>query len=237
MIILLVIFIILVVVFAKVYINISKKDIENVLSKKQLDGYTSNMPDNIQMCNQILADLDVNNVNVKLSEDKKTTTSFYNVFSKQIILCDNPSANKSFARVLYIAHECIHASQKQIQLKLNFILANINLFFCLAVIVLLWCNVIQESMYLPILGIVLILNMFSFFARNAIESSAVYMSIIKARNYLEKYIELQKVEMIEKEYETIIHKGYTTFVFNLFTTNIALIFLVILSMLFCTYIY
>ena len=237
MIIVLIIYVILLLISAKIYINTGQKDINNILNKEELNKLTIDLPDNISICTEVLKDLEVKDISIKLNEDKKSTTSFYNVFSKQIILCDNVKVSKSFARILFIAHECVHASQKESHLKFNFILANINVAFCIISTILIWCNVITEHLYLTVFGIALILNLFSFFARNAIESSATYMSIIKATNYLRKYIEKENLELVEREYERIINKGYTTFIFSTFTTNIILILLQIISITVCTYIY
>lgn len=232
----LIVFVILTFISIKLYMNMKKSDVNNVLNNSHLDSIAEILPDNISICADILNMLNVKNINVKLNEDKKSENSFYNVFSKDIILCDNDKVNRSYTRVLFIAHECVHASQKQSQLKFNFMLANVNILFCIISTILIWINVIQEPLYLTIFGIALILNMFSFFARNAIESDATYMSILVARRYLEKFIDLENVKIIEKEYEKIISKGYTTFTFSLFTTNIFLILIQVISLLICTYI-
>ena len=49
--------------------------------------------------------------------------------------------------------------------------------FCIISTILVWFNVIKEPIYLGILSITLILNMFSFFARNFKKEAAMYAGL------------------------------------------------------------
>lgn len=236
-IVIIVILVILAFVYMKLYMNMKKKDVEDILNNQELDKMAVDLIDNVSICEQILKMLNVENVNVKLNPDKTSGNSFFNTFSREIILCNNDKVNRSYTRVLYIAHECVHAMQKQAYLKFNFIFANINMLFCIISTILVWFNVIKEPIYLGILAITLILNMFSFFARNVIESDATYMSVLVAKEFLEKFLPKENVETIISKYKQIISNGYSTFSFSLFTTNLSFIFIQVISMLVCTYIY
>ncbi|MBE5821137.1 MAG: hypothetical protein E7311_00930 [Clostridiales bacterium] len=212
--------VILIIITKLIYTEYSAKQLLELTKDEELDNITKGLPNNKEICKQILEQIDNKDVKIDFSVDEKSTTSFYNVFSNTILLANSEIANKSFARLMFISHECWHSKQNKKFLWSNFILANINMIYLFATIVLSILNVISQNIFYILFGIYLILNLFGFFARNIIETEATYMAYIVSKEYLEKNYEDTIVKKITQRYKDILSKGTTNFLFGLFTNNL-----------------
>lgn len=212
--------VILIIITKLIYIKYSAKQLLDLTNDKELEKLTEKLPNNKEICKQVLEQIDNENVEIEFSADEKSTTSFYNVFSNKIILANTEKANKTFARIMFISHECWHSKQNKKFLWNNFIFANIILIYLIITITLCFFNVVNENIFYILFAIYLILNMFGFFARIVIETDATYMAYIISKEYLDKHLDNEIVEKITSKYKDILTKGTTNFLFGLFTNNL-----------------
>lgn len=222
----------LILVTKLIYIQYTNKLLLDLVKNDELDRITKNLPCNKDICNEILNQLDNKNVKIDFCVDKKSTTSFYNVFNNTILLADGKEANETFARVMFISHECWHSKQNKKFLWYNFILANISLVYLFISVLLIWFNLINQNQFYIMFTIYIILNMFVYFARNVIESDATYMAYIISKEYLEKKYNKEIVDKITNKYKEILIKGTSNFLFGLITNNFIMIIVYMLLGLF-----
>ena len=88
---------------------------------KKLNEITNKLPENREICNDILKILGNENVNVK--ENEGNQASLYIAISNSIIIAN---IKNTFTRVQTIAHECLHSVQNRRTLIFNFILSNLK---------------------------------------------------------------------------------------------------------------
>lgn len=221
--------VILIIITKLIYANYSTKELLDLTNDKELDNLTKDLPNNSEVCNNILKEIDnKKDVKIEFSQVDNSTTSFYNVFSNKIILANNELANKTFARFMFISHECWHSKQNKMLLWNNFILANINLIYLIITIILSIFNMINQSIFYILFGVYLILNLFAFFARIVIEAEATYMAYIVSKEYLEKHLNNETTGKITNRYKEILNKGTNNFLFGLLTNNLILIIIYML---------
>lgn len=125
----------------------------------------------------------VDNKTTKMKIEKNIKNSYY-VFLNDIIYLStrHVDSNKKDTRLVLICHECIHSVQSKLLHWVNFILANLELFLFLVVVILKYIFK-QESIVL----IYSVISILSIIVRGVLEIDASIKSINLTRNYLEKY--------------------------------------------------
>ena len=110
--------------------NIKIKDLKKLKEvgyDKDLNKIADKLPENKEICKAILKKLNNEGVNIKESEDNKS--SLYLILTNSILIAN---IKDTFTRVQTISHECLHSVQNKRTLWFNFIFSNVYFiyFFC-----------------------------------------------------------------------------------------------------------
>lgn len=178
------------------FINIKMtNEMKKLASDEAYDEIVSKLPNNKEICEEFQNML---GTNCEIAVDENSKSSAYIFFLNKIILSNTADSKKNFSRILFIAHECVHSVQSKTLHVSNFILKNIVNIFTVLLFVLLCLNKIT----LDICTIYFLISFISFCVNMAMESDAIYRSLILSRKYLEKY----NCTQIADRYEYIIPK-------------------------------
>lgn len=158
---------------------------------KKLNEITNKLPENREICNDILKILGNENVNVK--ENEGNQASLYIAISNSIIIAN---IKNTFTRVQTIAHECLHSVQNRRTLIFNFILSNLYIIYFISIIILTIFKLNPCKIYIGF-GFI-ILGFIQYTIRSYLEMDAM----IKAPVLAEKYIQ-QKNTLINEEQKAI----------------------------------
>lgn len=199
--------------------NEMKKIKEQAIDEKY-DRKIAMLPDNKQVCNELQKMI---NKECEIQLDDNTTSSAYIFFLDKIILSNNEISKKSFSRILFIAHECIHSIQNKNMHIANFTLKNAVNIFTIALFVILFMNKITVDILLTYFLVAFI----SFCINMILETDAIYRSIILARKYLSKY----NLDEIADRYEEIIPKTIKGIYFRYASSYIYVIFIMSISLI------
>ncbi|MCR5146123.1 MAG: hypothetical protein K6B70_02070 [Clostridia bacterium] len=173
------------------------KRIKEIGEDKELNAITNLLPENEQVCKDILSLLGNDKVKVKIGEGN-SKTSLYLVATNSIVIAN---IKDTFTRIQTIAHECIHSVQDKRLLWFNFIFSNIYLIYFVVITVLTLFNKIP---FVNICVLVLVgMSAVLYIVRSHIEADAM----IKARYIAEKYMET-KTDLISKEDIDIVVENY-----------------------------
>ena len=88
--------------------NINLKKIKEIGMEEELNKLSEKYPSNIQICNDMLKKL--KNEEVKIEEDKESTTTLYIAITNKIFIADTKN---SYTRIQTMAHECLHSVQEK----------------------------------------------------------------------------------------------------------------------------
>jgi hypothetical protein len=138
----------------------------------------SALPSNLSICAEMQKMI---GNECKIELDDKTKSSAYIFFLNKIILSNTEKSRISYSRILVIAHECIHSTQKSIFHILNFIFANAMILHDLYTLFLLILNACTEEH----IALSILLTFIHIYFRIFLETDAVYRSVILANKYLE----------------------------------------------------
>ncbi len=178
------------------FINIKMtNEMKKLASDETYDKVIAKLPNNKEVCEEFQKIL---GTNCEIALDSTAKSSAYIFFLNKIILSDTEEARKNFSRILFIAHECVHSVQSKNLHISNFILKNIVNIFTIVLLVLLCMNKIT----LNTLMIYFLISFISFCVNMAMESDAIYRSLILSKKYLEKR---ECIEVADR-YEYIISK-------------------------------
>ena len=158
---------------------------------KKLNEITNKLPENREICNDILKILGNENVNVK--ENEGNQASLYIAISNSIIIAN---IKNTFTRVQTIAHECLHSVQNRRTLIFNFILSNLYIIYFISKIILTIFKLNPCKINIGF-GFV-ILGFIQYTIRSYLEMDAM----IKAPVLAEKYIQ-QKNTLTNEEQKAI----------------------------------
>lgn len=204
----LLIILIYVVRFNKRNIKIIKKIGEN----QELNEITNVLPDNKQICKEILIMLGNESVNVKLGSEN-SQSSLYVVATNSILIAN---IKNTFTRVQTIAHECIHSIQDKRLLWFNFVFSNIYLLYFAVITVLALFNKLP---YTSIFGIILIvMSMLMYFVRSYLEVEAMIKAKFLAKKYMENsenQISKDKIDLVVQNYDKLNDVGVKFYCFKL----------------------
>lgn len=193
---------ILTLIILKFAWNIKIKDIKKIKKlgyNKDLNQITNKLPENKEICKNILKKL--NNEKVKIEEDNNNKTSLYLVLSDSILIAN---IKDTFTRVQTIAHECLHSIQNRKTLIFNFVFSNIY-FIYFIVVCILGILKISKNFETLSLFILIMASFVHYTIRSYLEMDAMTKAKPLAKEYMEEEGSLNKEEQKEilENYEII----------------------------------
>ena len=204
-----------VIIILAVLVRFSKNNlmkIKQIGEDQKLNEITNVLPENKQICKEILKML--NNENVKIKESSENTkSSFFIIATNSILIAD---IKNTFTRVQTIAHECIHSIQDKRLLWFNFIFSNIYLLYFAIIVVLSLFNIITVPNVFAI--ILIMMSILLYFIRSYIETDAMTKARFLSKDYLEKYANVMKqsdIDLIIDNYDKINEHGIKLYNFKL----------------------
>ena len=202
-------------VIYKFIFGINIKRAKKIEENNEVEKITNRFPTNLEIAEEMLQTM--GNKDVKIEEEKETTTSLYIAITNKIIISD---MKQNYGRIQTIAHEVSHSCQDRRLLIGNFVLSNILLVYYLITIILTICGVYNNLLLQ--LFILTLLSFAVFGVRAFLEIDAM----TKSRFLAEKYIHEKNLcnneeeQMILKSYDEINRLGIPFTVDNLFSEAI-----------------
>ena len=174
------------------------KYLKEIQNKEELNGLTAKLPENEEVCKEILKMLDNTSVAVEKNQVEDSSTSLYLVLNNKILI---GNMKQSFVRIQTIAHECIHSIQNRKTLLFHFFLANaVQIYFILS---LFLCFLLkQEVVTWSIFASFVLASLILFCVRYLLEKDAMLRAKDLAKRYLEQQGTLTQteIEKITEEY-------------------------------------
>lgn len=208
------ILVVITIVILKIMLGSNKKIIMQIANNEKINNIVQKLPDNINICKDILKKL--NNEKVKI-EEQENTNCFYFIATDKIIL---NKEKKYFTRVQTIAHECIHSTQNKKILWFNYIFANLLNIFCLITMILTIAGVITQ--YALFSAIILICIVIFYAIRSYLEIEAMTKAKYIAKEYLEEK-QVKETDEIVKEYEKLNDVGIKYTCYKLISSKLYLL--------------
>ena len=159
--------------------NIDLKKVKEIGMEERLNKLSEKYPTNMDICKDILKKL--KNEDVKIEEDKDSTTTLYIAATNKIFIADTKN---SYTRIQTMAHECLHSVQDRKVLMFNFIFSNIYLIYYITIILLTIFKVATNS--LLYLNIFLLLSMAYYMIRAFLENDAMIKAKYLAKEYMQE---------------------------------------------------
>lgn len=188
------------------------KLIRQIGKNSQLNEITNALPENEEVCKQILKMLKNENVNIKVGNDN-SQTSLYVVATDSIFIAN---IKNTFTRVQTIAHECIHSVQDKRLLWFNFIFSNVYLFyFALITIIALFNRLPVTNVFAIVL---IMMSMLLYFVRSYLETDAMTKARFLAKEYMETksdIISQEKINAVVENYDKLNEVGIKFYNFKL----------------------
>ena len=208
------ILVVITIVILKIMLGSNKKIIMQIANNEKLNNIVQKLPDNINICKDILKKL--NNEKVKI-EEQENTNCFYFIATDKIILNKD---KKYFTRVQTIAHECIHSKQKKKILWFNYIFANLLNIFWLITMILTIAGVITQ--YALFSASILICIIIFYVIRSYLEIEAMTKAKYIAKEYLEEN-QVKETDEIVEEYEKLNDIGIKYTCYKLISSKLYLL--------------
>ena len=191
------------------------KLIKQIGEDKALNELTNVLPENEEICKEMLAILKNENVKIKTGSEK-TQASLYIVASNSILIAN---IKNTFTRVQTIAHECLHSIQNKKLLWFNFIFSNIYiLYFLVTTILTLFNKVKYPNVFVIIL---VMISMLLFFVRSYLETDAMTKARFLAKEYMENKKDMiceENINVVVENYDKINNIGIVMTNFSLFAS-------------------
>lgn len=202
-------------ILVKIILGVKTKKLKQKINNSKLNDLSNNMPENIDICKNILKKL--NNTKVKIEEDKNTKTSLYIAITDKISI---GNIKDNFFRIQTIAHECVHSVQNRRILLFNFIFSNVYLIYFLLICILTIFKVIKNTSIASI--ILLLLGGIWYYIRDMLEQEAMHKAPFLAKEYIEENNLCTKEELNEiiSEYTSLNKIGIPLAQFSLFSSTI-----------------
>ena len=173
------------------------KEIKHIGKDEKLNEITNSLPENEEICKEILEMLNNEGVKIK-SNNSNNQASLYIVPTNSIFIAN---IKNTFTRVQTIAHECTHSVQDKSLLWFNFIFSNIYiLYFDLITILTLFKVIKTPNIFVIIL---VMMSIVLYFIRSYLETDAMIRAEFLAKDYMSK-----KEDVISKENVNIIIENY-----------------------------
>ncbi len=206
--------VVITIIILKIILGSNKKIIMQIANNEKLNNIVQKLPDNINICKDILKKL--KNEKVKI-EEQENTNCFYFIATDKIILNKD---KKFFTRVQTIAHECIHSTQNKKILWFNYIFANLLNIFWLITMILTFAGVITE--YALFSAIILIGIVIFYVIRSYLEIDAMTKAKYIAKEYLEEK-QVKETSEIVTEYEKLNDVGIKYTCYKLISSKLYLL--------------
>jgi hypothetical protein len=206
-------------IILKILLNTNKKEIMKIAENDSLNSKTQKLPDNVEICKEILKKL--KNEKVKI-EEEENTNCFYFIATDKIILNKD---KKFFTRIQTIAHECVHSIQEKRILWFNYIFTNLLNVFWIVITILTLTGLVKN--YILFTSIFLVLSIVFYIIRSYLEIEAMTKAKYIAKEYLEEHSVNETKEIIE-EYEKLNNIGIKYTCYKLISSKIYLIMLYII---------
>lgn len=194
-------FIVLIVLALLFKFNVENiRKIEQIAHNKELNEITNSLPENEQICKEILKMLKKENVKIKIGNEN-SQSSLYIVATNSILIAN---INNTFTRVQTIAHECIHSVQDKRLLWFNFIFSNIYLLYFAIITFLALFNKLPEVNNFAI--ILVMMSMLLYSVRSYIEHDAMIKARFLAKDYMEKdenLISKSDIDVVVEHYDKL----------------------------------
>lgn len=208
------ILVVITIVILKIMLGSNKKIIMQIANNEKLNNIVQKLPDNINICKDILKKL--NNEKVKI-EEQENTNCFYFIATDKIILNKD---KKYFTRVQTIAHECIHSTQNKKILWFNYIFANLLNIFWLITMILTIAGIITQ--YALFSASILICIIIFYVIRSYLEIEAMTKAKYIAKEYLEEN-QVKETDEIVEEYEKLNDIGIKYTCYKLISSKLYLL--------------
>lgn len=208
------ILVVITIVILKIMLGSNKKRIMQIANNEKLNNMVQKLPDNINICKDILKKL--RNEKVKI-EEQENTNCFYFIATDKIIL---NKVKKYFTRVQTIAHECIHSTQNKKILWFNYIFTNLLNIFWLITMILTIAGVITQ--YALFSAIILICIIIFYVIRSHLEIEAMTKAKYIAKEYLEEN-QVKETAKIVEEYEKLNDIGIKYTCYKLISSKLYLL--------------
>lgn len=213
------ILIIIAIILLRIILGVNKKKILEIAENKKLNEITEQLPNNLEICKDILKK--VKNENVKI-EENENTNCFYFIATNKIILNKD---KKHFTRIQTIAHECIHSLQNKKILWFNYIFTNLFNLFWIIILLLTAFGIIKNYMFF--ISILLILTLVFYSIRSYLEIEAMTKAKYLAKEYLEDK-KIKEVNEISNEYEKLNEVGIRYTCYYLMSSKLYLLLIYII---------
>ncbi len=208
------ILVVITIVILKLMLGSNKKIIMKIANNEKLNNIVQKLPENIDICKDILKKLRNNKVKI---EEQENTNCFYFIATDKIILNKD---KKYFTRVQTIAHECIHSTQNKKILWFNYIFANLLNIFWLIITILTITGVITQ--YALFSAIILICIIVFYVIRSYLEIEAMTKAKYIAKEYLEEN-QVKETDEIVEEYEKLNDVGIKYTCYKLISSKLYLL--------------
>lgn len=208
------ILVVIIIVILKIMLGSNKKIIMQIANNEKLNNIVKKLPENIDICKDILKKLRNNKVKI---EEQENTNCFYFIATDKIILNKD---KKYFTRVQTIAHECIHSTQNKKILWFNYIFANLLNIFWLIITILTITGVITQ--YALFSAIILICIIVFYVIRSYLEIEAMTKAKYIAKEYLEEK-QVKETDEIVEEYEKLNDVGIKYTCYKLISSKLYLL--------------
>ena len=208
------ILVVIIIVILKIMLGSNKKIIMQIANNEKLNNIVKKLPENIDICKDILKKLRNNKVKI---EEQENTNCFYFIATDKIILNKD---KKYITRVQTIAHECIHSTQNKKILWFNYIFANLLNIFWLIITILTITGVI--TLYALFSAIILICIIVFYVIRSYLEIEAMTKAKYIAKEYLEEN-QVKETDEIVEEYEKLNDVGIKYTCYKLISSKLYLL--------------
>ena len=208
------------IIICKFVLNVKFKDLKEIKKigyDKNLNDITNNLPENEQVCKEILKKLKNENVVIESNTEENNKSSLYIVISNKIIIAN---IKDSFTRIQTIAHECVHSVQNKRTLMFNFVFSNIYILYFVIISILTLLHIITNpKLYMYILTI---LGVIYYVIRNNLEMDAMQKAPYIAKEYMKesKKLSQNQIDTVMQNYEHLNKMGIPMTSFNLITSVI-----------------
>lgn len=208
------------IIICKFALNIKFKDLKEIKRigyDKNLNDITNNLPENEQVCKEILKKLKNEDAVIESNSGENNKSSLYIVISNKIIIAN---IKDSFTRIQTIAHECVHSVQNKRTLMFNFVFSNIYILYFIVISILTLLHVItMPKLYMYILTI---FGVIYYVVRNNLEMDAMQKAPYIAKKYIEdsKQLSQNQIDTVIDNYEYLNKMGIPMTSFNLIASVI-----------------
>jgi len=201
--------IVMITVILGVYMKKIKYD--EIKYDKELSPIIQKLGDNIEITEEILKKLNNNHTKVINNLDEKSKLSYYNHSKDTIVM--QKSEKQEYARIVNVAHECVHTTQKKSYLIMNKLFSNIQILYFLFLAIFFFYTDNEKLKF--ILAVIQVFILFiTLFAKIVIESDACYRSVVVSADYLEEKIGLEQSKKYRKKIEEKIYNMIPMYYIN-----------------------